>query len=146
MLGPDREAGMREVERRAGLSNRATMQALETLAENVRKHGGHVYFAADAEDAADYCLNIARRNGAKLAVKGKSMVSEEMGLNEFLESRGIEAAETDLGEFIIQLNGETPAHIIVPAIHKNKDQISKIFHEKIPASAAMNPCRPFRCR
>jgi L-lactate dehydrogenase complex protein LldF len=64
-------------------------------------------------------------------VKGKSMVSEEMHLNRFLEAKGIEAVETDLGEFIIQLNHETPSHIIVPAIHKNKDEVAAIFHEKL---------------
>jgi L-lactate dehydrogenase complex protein LldF len=63
-------------------------------------------------------------------VKGKSMVSEEMHLNHFLEENGIEAVETDLGEFIIQLNHETPSHIIVPAIHKNKDEVAAIFHDK----------------
>jgi L-lactate dehydrogenase complex protein LldF len=64
-------------------------------------------------------------------VKGKSMVSEEMHLNHFLEKNGVEAIETDLGEFIIQLNGETPSHIIVPAVHKNKQEIAQIFHEKL---------------
>jgi L-lactate dehydrogenase complex protein LldF len=73
-----------------------------------------------------------RRHDAPAIVKGKSMVSEEMHLNRFLEEKGIDAVETDLGEFIIQLNHETPSHIIVPAIHKNKDEVATIFHDKIP--------------
>ena len=73
-----------------------------------------------------------RRHEAGLMVKGKSMVSEEMGLNHFLEDQELEVLETDLGEFIIQLAGEPPSHIIVPAVHKNKDQIARIFQEKIP--------------
>jgi L-lactate dehydrogenase complex protein LldF len=77
-------------------------------------------------------LEILRRHDAPDIVKGKSMVSEEMHLNRFLERQGIEAVETDLGEFIIQLNHETPSHIIVPAIHKNKDEVATIFHDKIP--------------
>jgi L-lactate dehydrogenase complex protein LldF len=72
-----------------------------------------------------------QRHGATRLVKGKSMVSEEMELNEFLQQHGIEATETDLGEFIIQLNNEKPSHIIVPAIHKNKKQIAQIFHERL---------------
>jgi L-lactate dehydrogenase complex protein LldF len=65
-------------------------------------------------------------------VKGKSMVSEEMHLNRFLMENGMEVMETDLGEYIIQLAGESPSHIIVPAIHKNRDEIGRLFHEKIP--------------
>jgi L-lactate dehydrogenase complex protein LldF len=104
---------------------------LETLAENVRKNGGHVYFAHDAQSAVDYCLATARRHKVKLAVKGKSMVSEEIGLNTALIDAGIEVAETDLGEYIIQLAGEHPSHIIAPAIHKSRKDIGRLFTEKI---------------
>jgi L-lactate dehydrogenase complex protein LldF len=95
-------------------------------------NGIKVHWAATVEEANHIVLNIMRQHGADLLVKGKSMVSEEMGLNHFLEDQGLEVLETDLGEFIIQLAGEPPSHIIVPAVHKNKDQIASIFQEKIP--------------
>ena len=80
---------------------------LETLVANIRKNGGQVFFAHDADAALDYCLATARRHKVKLAVKGKSMVSEEIGLNTALIGAGIEVAETDLGEYIIQLGRRT---------------------------------------
>ena len=107
-------------------------QLLEQLEEKCTQNGIKVHWAETTSEANHQVLEIMRSHGAAKLVKGKSMVSEEMELNAFLEKNGIEALENDLGEFIIQLNNETPAHIIVPAIHKNKDQISKIFHEKIP--------------
>jgi len=107
-------------------------QLLEQLEEKCNQNGIQVHWAETAAEANQLVLDIMKSHGATLLVKGKSMVSEEMELNAFLQKNGIEALETDLGEFIIQLNNERPAHIIVPAIHKNKDQISKIFHDHIP--------------
>ena len=104
---------------------------LETLAANVRKNGGHVFFAEDSQAALEYCLATARKHNVKLAVKGKSMVSEEIGLNAALLENGIEVAETDLGEYIIQLAGERPSHIIAPAIHKNRQDIGRLFTDKL---------------
>lgn len=72
-------------------------------------------------------MGIAEKRCAKLVAKGKSMVSEEIHLNRHLEERGIEAIETDLGEYILQLAKETPSHLIIPAIHKNKQQIADLF-------------------
>jgi L-lactate dehydrogenase complex protein LldF len=112
---------------------------LETLVENVRKNGGQVCFAKDAQAALDYCLATARKHKVKLAVKGKSMVSEEIGLNTALIGAGIEVAETDLGEYIIQLAGEHPSHIIAPAIHKTKSEIGKLFADKIGISYTDDP-------
>jgi len=83
-----------------------------------------VFFAATAKDAVDYCIEVARRNQVRLVVKGKSMVTEEIGLNPALEDAGIEVVETDLGEYIIQLAGETPSHIIAPAIHKTRNEVA----------------------
>ncbi len=106
-------------------------QLLEELETKCTRNGIRVHWAETTTEANQQVLNIMKAHKATRMVKGKSMVSEEMGLNEFLESKGIEAAETDLGEFIIQLNNEKPSHIIVPAIHKNKEQIAQIFHEKL---------------
>jgi L-lactate dehydrogenase complex protein LldF len=105
---------------------------LEQLEANCTRNGIQVHWAEDTTAANDIVYEIVGRHGAQAVVKGKSMVSEEMHLNHFLEENGIEAVETDLGEFIIQLNHETPSHIIVPAIHKNKDEVASIFHDKIP--------------
>lgn len=107
-------------------------ELLERLEANLTRNGIQVHWAEDTAAANGMVLDIMRRHEASAIVKGKSMVSEEMHLNRFLEQNGIEAVETDLGEFIIQLNHETPSHIIVPAIHKNKDEVARIFQEKIP--------------
>ena len=112
---------------------------LESLAANVRKNGGHVFFAEDSEAALDYCLATARKHKAKLAVKGKSMVSEEIGLNTALKEAGIDVAETDLGEYIIQLAGERPSHIIAPAIHKTRIDVGRLFTKKIGISYTDDP-------
>ncbi|MBI4312475.1 MAG: iron-sulfur cluster-binding protein [Chloroflexi bacterium] len=104
---------------------------LGMLADRVEQNGGTVHFAADAAEATQIVLDIARANGVRLAVKGKSMVSEEMALNHALEGAGIEAVETDLGEYIIQLAGETPFHIVAPAIHKSRQEVSALFQAKL---------------
>ncbi|MFK7692897.1 LutB/LldF family L-lactate oxidation iron-sulfur protein [Paenibacillus sp. HJGM_3] len=103
---------------------------LSQFADNVAKAGGHVHFCRTGEDAVQAFLGIAKRHEAKLVAKGKSMVSEEIHLNHRLEEVGIEAIETDLGEYILQLARETPSHLIIPAIHKNKQQIADIFGEE----------------
>jgi L-lactate dehydrogenase complex protein LldF len=104
---------------------------LETLAANIRKNGGHVFFAEDGRAAVNYCLQVAHRHKVKRVVKGKSMVSEEIGLNDALIEAGIDVSETDLGEYIIQLAGETPSHIIAPAIHKTRNDIGRLFAAKL---------------
>ena len=107
-------------------------ELLEQLEANLTRNGIHVHWAETADQANDIVLKIMQKHHATWMIKGKSMVSEEMGLNHFLESKGIEALESDLGEFIIQLDGETPSHIIMPAIHKSKEQIAQLFNEKFP--------------
>ena len=104
---------------------------LETLADKVRANGGQVIFAEDAAAAVSACLEIARRHEVRSVVKGKSMVTEEIGLNEALTDAGMEVTETDLGEYIIQLAGESPSHIIAPAIHKTRQQVGRLFAEKL---------------
>lgn len=109
------------------------MEAYET---RILAQGGHVHYALDAAQARDLVLNICRGANARTVTKGKSMVSEEIGLNEFLEQNGIVPVETDLGEYIIQIRGEAPSHIIAPAIHVSKAQVEADFrrvHTHLPA-------------
>lgn len=112
---------------------------LEMLADKIRDNGGHVFFAADAGAAVEYCLDVARKNRVRLVVKGKSMVTEEIGLNPAFEKAGVEARETDLGEYIIQLAGEHPSHIIAPAIHKTRKEVGRLFSEKLGISYTQSP-------
>ena len=104
---------------------------LEALARKIRERGGHLFFARDAAEAVDYCRDVARKNGVRQVVKGKSMVTEEIGVNQHLASEGITVTETDLGEYIIQLAGESPSHIIAPAIHKTRKEVAALFTEKL---------------
>ncbi len=97
---------------------------------NFQKRGGKVIWANDAEEANREILNILNRAGAKTVVKSKSMVTEEIHLNEFLESNHIESLETDLGEYIVQLLGQKPYHIVTPAMHLSKEDIAKLFNER----------------
>ncbi|WP_022663659.1 LutB/LldF family L-lactate oxidation iron-sulfur protein [Desulfospira joergensenii] len=112
---------------------------LETLAGNIRSNGGKVFFARTARNAVDYCLDLAKTFKVSQAVKGKSMVTEEIGLNPAMEAAGMEVNETDLGEYIIQLAGEHPSHIIAPAIHKTRQQVGKLFSEKLDIPYTENP-------
>jgi L-lactate dehydrogenase complex protein LldF len=97
-------------------------------AEVVRQ-GGHVHWAATDAEARQIILDICKAAGAKTITKGKSMVSEEIGLNDALEAAGYQVVETDLGEYIIQLAKEPPSHIIVPAVHKTRAQVADLFDE-----------------
>ena len=97
------------------------------FADNIERLGGRVYFAADAAEARGYVVEVVKRKGAKLIVKSKSMVTEEIALNRALEEVGAEVVETDLGEFIVQLAGERPFHIVAPAAHKSLEQIRDLF-------------------
>jgi len=106
-------------------------ELLEKLEENCTRNGITVHWASTTDKANAIVLEIMQRVDARLAVKGKSMVSEEMHLNAFLEKHGIEALEADLGEYIVQLDHEMPSHIIMPAIHKNTKQIAQLFRDKI---------------
>jgi L-lactate dehydrogenase complex protein LldF len=100
---------------------------LEAYESKVVESGGQVHFAPTSADARDIVLRLCREHGAKLVAKGKSMVSEEIGLNAHLQAAGIEVVETDLGEYIVQLRGETPSHIIAPVIHLNKEAVAADF-------------------
>lgn len=104
---------------------------LDQFAANAADAGAVVHWARDASEACGIVLNLIKDRGATNVVKSKSMVTEEIHLNKALEAEGIEPVETDLGEWIIQLAGETPSHIVVPAIHKTKTQIAELFIEKV---------------
>ncbi len=102
---------------------------LGMLADNVEKNGGHVFFANDAAEARQHIIKLAHSGGIKTVIKSKSMVSEEMALADALIEEGIEAVETDLGEYIIQLAGETPYHLIAPAIHKSRKEVAELLND-----------------
>ena len=104
---------------------------IELLHENVTAAGGQVHFAKDGAEANAIVAHLARSRGVKVATKSKSMVSEELELNPVLESLGVEVYETDLGEYIIQLAGETPSHLVAPALHKSKEDVAQLFADKL---------------
>eukprot|EP00831_Metopus_contortus_P020325 TRINITY_DN18937_c0_g3_i1.p1 TRINITY_DN18937_c0_g3~~TRINITY_DN18937_c0_g3_i1.p1 ORF type:complete len:537 (+),score=138.80 TRINITY_DN18937_c0_g3_i1:722-2332(+) len=135
-IAPELRARAKEARMRT-LNNLDTV--LATLAKNIRARGGYVYFAATAEDARRYCLDVARKHDAKRVVKGKSMTSAEIGVDSLLEENGIEVVETDLGEYIIQLAGDSPSHIIAPCIHMNRQQIARLFEEKLGMPYSEDP-------
>ena len=103
---------------------------LGMLADKVELNGGSVFFADDSAAASRYILDLAKARDVRTVIKSKSMVSEEMNLAHEMEAVDIEAVETDLGEYIIQLAGEAPYHLIAPAIHKSQDQVADMFAEK----------------
>jgi L-lactate dehydrogenase complex protein LldF len=107
---------------------------LRLFAENVERRGGRVHFASTAEEAVRIVCDIAAANAVRTIVKGKSMVSEEIHLNDGLEARGIEVIETDLGEFIVQLDRDHPSHIVMPIIHKDRHDVAKLFRRTLDAT------------
>src|SRR6202012_735135 len=110
------------------------IEHLDKYLEEFEKHftarGGKVIWAETAEEALDAVLQICRKKNTKLVVKAKSMVTEEIHLNDFLAKNNIESVETDLGEYIQQLDGEPPYHIVTPAMHKSKEDVAKVVHDK----------------
>ncbi|USD67211.1 iron-sulfur cluster-binding protein [Vibrio sp. SCSIO 43136] len=106
-------------------------QLLEQLESNCQQNGIQVHWAEDAEQANQIIAEISHKHQAKLMIKGKSMVSEEIELNHYLGDRGVECLESDMGEYIVQLDGDKPSHIIMPAIHKNTQQVSDTFDENL---------------
>lgn len=98
--------------------------------KNITAHGARVLWAENAEEALGHIKKLLLEHEAKLLVKSKSMTTEEIGLNEMAESIGCESVETDLGEFIVQVAGERPYHIVTPAMHKSKGDIARLFNEK----------------
>lgn len=136
-----RRVAIKSVDDWEGLRNRARAIKDETLlhldkylvrfTENAEKAGATVHWARDGKEASRIILDLLKTRGATKVVKSKSMATEEIHLNAALEAEGIDPVETDLGEWIIQLAGETPSHIVVPAIHKTKGQIADLFVENV---------------
>ncbi|WP_457636503.1 LutB/LldF family L-lactate oxidation iron-sulfur protein [Oceanithermus sp.] len=112
---------------------------LEEAEARLSANGAEVHWAEDAADARRILAELVERHQVHRVVKGKSMLSEEVGANHLLESLGVEVFETDLGEYIIQLAGEPPSHIVGPAIHKSLDEIRRLFHEKLGTPAGASP-------
>lgn len=121
-------------------------RAIENLHEHLEQfemqftaRGGKVIWAQDSQEALDTVLDICRQKSCSTVVKSKSMVTEEIHLNAFLEKNGIESIETDLGEYIQQLDGEPPYHIVTPAMHKSKEDVAKLFEEKLGTPSKLSP-------
>jgi L-lactate dehydrogenase complex protein LldF len=137
----DFEAALQKAEdARAGALERLP-ELLATLEKRVTSAGGEVHWARDGDEANAVVAEIARREGARLAVKGKSMVTEETGLNRALADIGVQAVEADLGEYIVQLAGEPPSHILAPAVHKDRREIADLFAEKLGVERTSDPGR-----
>ena len=121
-------------------------RALETLDQHLEEfemhftaRGGKVLWAQNSQEALDEILEICKEKNCRTIVKSKSMVTEEIHLNQFLEKNNIESVETDLGEYIQQLDGEPPYHIVTPAMHKSKEDVAKLFSEKLGTSSKLSP-------
>ena len=114
-------------------------QQLEEFELNFSKRGGKVIWAENSQQALDEILNICKEKNCKTLVKSKSMVTEEIHLNFALEKNGIESVETDLGEYIQQLDGEAPYHIVTPAMHKSKEDVAKLFNQKLGTPINLTP-------
>jgi L-lactate dehydrogenase complex protein LldF len=112
---------------------------LPEFESNFQRRGGKVIWANNTAEAQKEILNIINKNGGKTVIKSKSMTTEEIHLNEFLEKEGIESLESDLGEYIVQLLGQPPYHIVTPAMHLNKEDIAKLFHEKFGTPLDFTP-------
>lgn len=129
--------------RRASMRRYRAIENMEDLLKDFEhhfsRHGGKLLWAQDAEEARKAVLDVLEKNYVKLVVKSKSMVSEEIGLTEFLEKNGIETIETDLGEYIVQLTNDKPYHIITPIMHRSAADVAKIFHEKFGLPETSTP-------
>src|SRR5204862_2531918 len=112
---------------------------LESFEAKITKRGAKVIWAEDAKHALEEIGKICAEKNCKTLVKSKSMVTEEIHLNKFLEEQGIESVETDLGEYIQQLDGEPPYHIVTPAMHKSKEDVAKLFAEKLGTDPRLTP-------
>jgi L-lactate dehydrogenase complex protein LldF len=114
-------------------------QYLEQFEQNITARGAKVLWADTAEEALSQIGTICKAKQCKTLVKSKSMVTEEIHLNQYLENNGIESVETDLGEYIQQLDGEAPYHIVTPAMHKSKEDVARLFADKLGVPGGLSP-------
>jgi len=144
-----RIAGMAEANHAAALREQARASRLRALhdmpdlleqfEQKFTERGGTVLYAEDAQACNELVIEIARQHGVHKIVKGKSMATEETGLNHALEDAGLEVIETDLGEFVVQIDHDTPSHIVYPIIHKTREQVSALFVEKLGIEPTTDP-------
>ncbi|HJX00670.1 MAG TPA: LUD domain-containing protein, partial [Terriglobales bacterium] len=113
-------------------------ELLAKLEASVKRNGGHFFLAKNGEEASRYITSVCTERQVRLVVKGKSMTSEEIHLNHYLEAAGIEVAETDLAEFILQIADEQPSHLIGPAIHYSRERITALFKRKFQTDLALD--------
>lgn len=141
--GLSRFANLENSKRKAHAIKWKVMENLDKLLPefeaNFQKKGGKVIWANDADEARKEILQIIKKANAKTVIKSKSMATEEIHLNEFLEKNNIEALESDLGEYIVQLLGQKPYHIVTPAMHLSKEDIAKLFNEKFGTPIDSSP-------
>jgi L-lactate dehydrogenase complex protein LldF len=147
--GDQRAQGMALLPNAESVRNRARLirahtlarldRYLEEFATAAENAGAQIHIAADAAEARRIVLELCRARSVRRAVKSKSMISEEIGLNLALESAGIEVVESDLGEYIVQLAGERPSDILAPAMHKTREKIGQLFHEKLGIPMTSDP-------
>jgi len=112
---------------------------LAQFADALETAGGQVFFAADAHEANDYVVQLARARGVTRIVKSKSMLTEELHLNDALEAADLEVVETDLGELIVQLSGDRPSHIIAPVLHKTRFEVGRLFEQRLDVPYTDDP-------
>jgi L-lactate dehydrogenase complex protein LldF len=144
-----RAQGMASLQDPEGVRDRARLIRAHTLSRldyyldqfvnSAERAGARVHFAERASEARRTVLELCSTHGVRLAVKSKSMISEEIGLNHALEAAAVEVIESDLGEYIIQLAGERPSDILAPALHKTREQIGQLFHEKLGIPLTADP-------
>jgi len=141
--GLSRLANLEQSKKKAHVIKWKVMENLDKLLPefeaNFLKRGGKVIWANDVEEAQSEILQIIRRANARSVIKSKSMTTEEIHLNDFLEKNNIESLESDLGEYIVQLLGQKPYHIVTPAMHLSKEDIAKLFHERFGTPADATP-------
>jgi L-lactate dehydrogenase complex protein LldF len=143
---PEGKAQFTDTHQARELAKNIKWQAIETLDKQLEqfeqqftRRGGKVIWAEDATQAIEAILEICKAKNCRQVVKSKSMATEEIKLNEALEQHGIESVETDLGEYIQQLDGEPPYHIVTPAMHKSKEDVARLFNRKLGTPASLTP-------
>lgn len=127
LLAPDFEKFRHEAREAKAHAVNNLDKLLQQFIQNCEKRGTRVYVAKDAEDACRIVYRIAEQKNARLITKSKSMTTEEIGLNQFLEKHGLKVVDTDLGELIVQLAGERPFHLVYPAVHKTRQDVAELF-------------------